>query len=95
LKRYPLLWDCLVCLKTSDGKARAGGELKVMAKGPTWVTTLVLPEEGLQLTVATHALSKAWEAIEACLHLEPIPWVECSGYARKRAKQPAPKPRKD
>jgi hypothetical protein len=50
-----------------------------------------MPEEGLQVSVATHRVTNAYEALEAALSLEPVPWVECSGYAKRRAKQPAPK----
>jgi len=48
-----------------------------------------MPEEGVQVSVVHSRLYNAWDALEHVLCLEPVPWVECSEFARKRAKQPA------
>jgi hypothetical protein len=55
------------------------------------VTVLVMPEEGLQVSAAHQYLLDAWDALERVLMLEPVPWVDCSSFARRRAKSPAPK----
>jgi hypothetical protein len=46
-----------------------------------------MPEEGVQVSVVHNALSTAWEALEQVLNTEPVPWVECSEFATRRAKQ--------
>jgi hypothetical protein len=88
---WPILSSCLAVSKTTDGKERAGGEIRTVAKGPTWVSSLIMPEEGLQLSVAHLTLADAWAALERSLMAEPVGWTDCSSYARRRAKRPAPK----
>jgi hypothetical protein len=46
-----------------------------------------MPEEGVMVQVVHADLSKAWDALEGVLSMEPVPWVECSEFAVRRAKQ--------
>jgi hypothetical protein len=86
-EQWPCLQECLSCTFTKDSKPRAGGEVKTVAVGYNYRTSLVMPEEGVQVSVVHNALSKAWDALEHVLCLEPVPWVECSEFAVRRAKQ--------
>lgn len=91
---WPNLQQCLACTFTKDNQKRAGGEVKTLAAGYNYRTTLVMPEEGVQVSVVHNALSKAWEALEHVLCLQPVPWVECSEFATRRAKHPQDKKKK-
>lgn len=86
-ERWPVIQECLSCTLTEKGLPRAGGEIKTVAMGCNYRTSLVMPEEGVQVSVVHNALSKAWDALEHVLCLEPVPWVECSEFATRRAKQ--------
>lgn len=86
-EQWPTLQECLAAVLTAKGQARAGGEVKTVAVGYNYRTTLVMPEEGVQVSVVHNALSTAWDALEHVLCLEPVPWVECSEFATRRAKQ--------
>jgi len=55
--------------------------------GVNYRTSLTMPEEGVMVSVVHDALSKAWDALEDVLAMEPVPWVECSEFALRRAKQ--------
>ncbi len=77
---------CMKLLVCKDGSPRAGGDVKTVAAGPNYVTTLTMPEEGRMLKVTHDKLSKAWDALERALSHRPIPWVQCSDFARRRAK---------
>lgn len=85
-KRWPTVQLCMRATLTTNGQPRAGGEVKTVAAGPNYVTTLTMPEEGRMLRVAHEALSAAWDALELALRDRPIPWVQCSDFAKRRAK---------
>lgn len=76
---------------TAEGKPRAGGEVKTVASGSCYVTTLTMPEEGRSLRVVHDLLSDAWGSLEHALNTKPIPWVQCSDFALRRAKIKRPK----
>ena len=86
-KKWPILQECLRVVRTKEDKPRAGGELRLVASGSNYRLTLIMPEEGVQVTCVTNALSKSWDELEMTLQLEPVPWVECSDYALKRARR--------
>lgn len=83
---WPNLQDCLSRVLTDKGKPRAGGEVKTIAVGCNYRTTLIMPEEGVQVSVVHGTLSDAWHALEHVLLAEDVPWVECSEFATRRAK---------
>jgi hypothetical protein len=60
--------------------------VKTVASGGAYISTLTMPEEGRQLRVVHDTLCNAWDALETALTANPISWVECSDFARKRAK---------
>ena len=76
---------------TCEGKPRAGGEVKTVASGSAYVTTLTMPEEGRSLRVVHDLFGDAWVVLEHALNCKPIPWVQCSDFALKRAKIKKPK----
>ena len=94
-KRFPVLQECMRCTRDSKGRPRAGGEVKTVASGINYKTSLVMPEEGVQVQVVHGNLSEAWEALEGLLSQEPVPWIECSEFATRRAKQKGKKEEKN
>lgn len=86
-RQWPRMQECVRRVRDAKGRARAGGEVKTVAKGSNYYSTLVMPEEGVQVSVVHNMLSSAWDALEQVLHSEPVPWVECSEFATRRAKQ--------
>jgi hypothetical protein len=50
-----------------------------------------MPEEGRSLRVVHDLFGDAWFALEHALNMKPIPWVQCSDYALRRAKIKKPK----
>jgi hypothetical protein len=85
--KWPVLQECLRAVRTKKDKPRAGGEVKIAASGCNYKVTLIMPEEGVQVTAITNRLSLLFDDLEALLNLEPVPWIECSEYALKRAKR--------
>ena len=90
-REWPNLTECMCTVKTTDGKPRAGGEIKIVAVGARFRATMVMPEEGLQLSVITDDFGAALSALELAMQGEDAPWVECSTYALRRAKRRADK----
>jgi len=85
-KRWPTVQLLMRAVLTSDGKPRAGGEIKTVASGPNYVSTLTMPEEGRMLRVTHELFGGAYDALERALMTYPIPWTQCSDFALKRAK---------
>jgi len=83
---WPTLQLCMRSVLTREGKPRAGGEVKTVASGASYVSTLTMPEEGRSLRVVHDLFSDAWNALEHALMSKPIPWVQCSDFALRRAK---------
>lgn len=49
--------------------------------------TLKMPQEGIMLSTQADGLSEAFNALEHCLSLNPIPWRELDKYSAKRKKE--------
>jgi hypothetical protein len=84
MEKWPMLWACMSCQKDRQGDPRAPGELRIEAQGQSFITKLILPEEGIEVHAAGEYLSDAFDAIEGSLCVRPVPWRKCSQYALKK-----------
>lgn len=86
-EEWPKLWACFSCQRDTKGNPRAPGEIMIRADAAVVIVTLKMPQEGIMLATQAESLSGAFNALEGCLCMNPIPWRELDKYSAKRKKE--------